>query len=84
MNGFRLFVTCPDEGLIDSDREVTYPFGYGLPYTSFSQTMGTISESNGSLAFSVTVTNTGNTAGKDVMEVCFNPPIPTAASRRPV
>ena len=41
---------------------------------SFKQEMGPISESNGTIAFEVTVTNTGSVAGKDVVEVYFNPP----------
>ena len=39
-----------------------------------TQEMGPISESNGTIAFDVTVTNTGSVAGKDVVEVYFNPP----------
>ena len=51
-----------------------YPFGYGLSYTTFSQEMGAITESNGVISFDVTVTNTGDVAGKNVVEVYFNPP----------
>ena len=36
--------------------------------------MGAISESNGTITFDVTVTNTGDVAGKDVVEVYYNPP----------
>lgn len=36
--------------------------------------MGPVSENNGVLSFDVTVTNTGSVAGKDVVEVYFNPP----------
>jgi beta-glucosidase len=36
--------------------------------------MGTLSESNGTISFDVTVTNTGFTAGKDVVEIYYNPP----------
>ena len=41
---------------------------------SFKQEMGPISESNGTIAFEVTVTNTGSVAGKEVVEVYFTPP----------
>lgn len=58
----------------DYDRTVVYPFGYGLSYTTFTQEMGEISESNGTISFDVTVTNTGNAIGKDVVEVYYNPP----------
>ena len=36
--------------------------------------MGAISESNGTITFDVTVTNTGDVAGKDVVQVYYNPP----------
>ena len=72
--GYRWYETAAVEGVIDYDKTVQYPFGYGLSYTSFKQEMGPISESNGTITFDVTVTNTGNVAGKDVVEVYYNPP----------
>jgi beta-glucosidase len=72
--GYRFYETASQEGLIDYDSVVQYPFGYGLSYTSFEQQMGTLSESNGTISFDVTVTNTGSTAGKDVVEIYYNPP----------
>ena len=36
--------------------------------------MSDITENDGTISFDVTVTNTGDTAGKDVVEVYFNPP----------
>ncbi len=72
--GYKFFETAAAEGLIDYDKIVQYPFGYGLSYTTFDQKMGEITESDGTLSFDVTVTNTGSVAGKDVIEVYFNPP----------
>ena len=72
--GYRFYETASTEGLIDYGKTVQYPFGYGLSYTTFKQEMGPISESNGTITFDVTVTNTGNTAGKEVVEVYYNPP----------
>ena len=72
--GYRWYETAAKEGVIDYDKEVVYPFGYGLSYTSFEQTMGAISEKNGEITFDVTVKNTGSVAGKDVVEVYFDPP----------
>ena len=72
--GYRWFETAAAEGKIDYDAAVVYPFGYGLSYTTFEQKMGDIAEANGVLSFDVTVTNTGSVAGKDVVEVYFNPP----------
>lgn len=51
---------------------VVFPFGYGLSYTSFQQTMkldGKLKDGTSQLTFDVTITNTGNTAGKDVVEL---------------
>ena len=72
--GYRYWETAAAEGIIDYDRMVQYPFGHGLSYTTFSQEMGTMSESGGTISFDVTVTNTGSVPGKDVVEVYYNPP----------
>ena len=72
--GYRFYETAAAEGLINYDDTVVYPFGYGLSYTAFTQEMGAISEDNGTISFDVTVTNTGDVAGKDVVEVYCNPP----------
>ena len=72
--GYKFYETAAAEGLIDYDSTVLYPFGYGLSYTTFTQEMGPISESDGTLSFDVTVTNTGSVAGKNVVEVYYNPP----------
>ena len=71
--GYRYYETAAAEGAIDYDAVVQYPFGYGLSYTTFSQTMKA-SEANGVITVEVTVTNTGSVAGKDVVEVYYNPP----------
>lgn len=72
--GYRFYETAAAEGLIDYDKTVVFPFGHGLSYTSFTQEMGEITESDGQISFDVTVTNTGSVAGKDVVEVYYNPP----------
>lgn len=72
--GYRFYETAAAEGLINYDEAVVYPFGYGLSYTTFTQEMGAISENDGTITFDVTVTNTGDVAGKDVVEVYYNPP----------
>ena len=72
--GYKFYETVADEGLINYDDTVIYPFGYGLSYTSFEQKMGDVSYKDGKVTFDVTVTNTGDTAGKDVVEVYYNPP----------
>lgn len=72
--GYRWYETAYDEGVLDYDSTVQYPFGYGLSYTTFEQEMGPISYENGTVSFDVTVTNTGSVAGKDVVEAYSNPP----------
>ena len=72
--GYRFYETAAVEGLIDYDKTVQFPFGYGLSYTDFEQKMGDITVADGQVSFDVTVTNNGTTAGKDVVEVYYNPP----------
>lgn len=72
--GYRFYETAAEEGLIDYDEAVVYPFGYGLSYTEFEQKMGDLTVNDGEISFDVTVTNQGEAAGKDVVEVYYNPP----------
>ncbi len=72
--GYRFWETAAAEGLINYEDAVQYPFGYGLSYTSFEQKMGEIQDNNGELSVDVTVTNNGEVAGKDVVEIYYNPP----------
>ena len=72
--GYKFYETAADEGLINYDDEVVFPFGYGLSYTSFTKEMSGITNDRTSLNFTVTVTNTGSVAGKDVVEIYSNPP----------
>ena len=72
--GYKFYETAADEGLINYDDEVVFPFGYGLSYTSFTKEMGGITNDGTNLNFTVTVTNTGSVAGKDVVEIYSNPP----------
>ena len=72
--GYKFYETADKEGVIDYDSLVQYPFGYGLSYTSFNQSMSELSVDGESISFDVTVQNTGSAAGKDVVEVYFDPP----------
>ena len=56
--------------------EVTYPFGYGLSYTTFTQTIDSISVdlSAQTATATVTVTNTGSVAGKDAVQLYVSVP----------
>ena len=72
--GYKFYETAAAEGLIDYDAEVQYPFGHGLSYTTFAQNMSEPSLTDTTFSFDVTVTNTGSVAGKDVVEVFYDPP----------
>lgn len=54
--------------------EVSYPFGYGLSYTTFEYSRPVVKASAGGFTASVTVTNTGSVAGKEVVEVYVSAP----------
>lgn len=63
-------------GNYDYGQTVTYPFGYGLSYTEFEWSDYQMSEADadGNITVSVKVKNTGNRAGKDVVQVYVQAP----------
>ncbi len=72
--GYRFWETAAEEGFLNYEEAVQYPFGYGLSYTTFEQEMGDLNVSDGNISVDVTITNTGDVAGKDVAEIYYNPP----------
>ncbi|WP_024285104.1 glycoside hydrolase family 3 C-terminal domain-containing protein [Cellulomonas sp. KRMCY2] len=74
--GYRYYETAAAEGFIDYDEAVVYPFGYGLGYTDFSwEVLGTeAGDVDGAISVTVEVTNTGDVAGKDVVELYYAAP----------
>lgn len=72
--GYKFYETADAEGFIDYDATVQYPFGYGLSYTQFEQEITNITDDGTTVTLDVDVTNTGDTAGKDVVEVYYTPP----------
>ncbi|MET4226666.1 glycoside hydrolase family 3 C-terminal domain-containing protein [Oerskovia enterophila] len=74
--GYRYYETAAAEGFIDYDQAVVYPFGYGLSYTDFSwKVVATEAGAvDGKISVTVEVTNTGTTAGKDVVELYYSAP----------
>lgn len=72
--GYKFYETAAVEGLIDYDSVVQYPFGYGLSYTTFEKNISDIQDDGNTITVEVTVTNTGDTAGKDVVEIYYTPP----------
>ena len=63
-------------GDYDYSQVVQYPFGYGLSYTTFAWSDFTMSDmdDNGDIQIQVTVTNTGDVTGRDVVQVYLNAP----------
>lgn len=72
--GYRFFETASDLGVINYDDVVQFPFGYGLSYTTFQQTMSDITYLQSRVSFDVTVMNTGSVPSKDIVQVYSNPP----------
>lgn len=58
----------------DYTSEVSYPFGYGLSYTQFEQTLDEVSIDGETITVTVTVTNTGDTAGKSAVQIYAQTP----------
>lgn len=61
-------------GVWDYAQEVTYPFGYGLSYTKFEQTLDKVSIDGDKITVTVTVTNTGHSAGKSTVQIYAQTP----------
>lgn len=89
--GYRFYETAYAESLngnaamkgynFDYDKEVVYPFGFGLSYTQFSWELVNGDELNGktlaadtSLTFLIKVTNIGSRSGRDVVQLYVTPP----------
>ena len=67
--GYRYFETYAN-----AYERVLYPFGYGLSYTSFDITTGTITADATHINIPVTVKNTGAVKGKEVVQVYYAAP----------
>ncbi len=65
--GYRYFETFAPE-------KVQYPFGFGLSYTTFDWEIKDFDADENEISVKVNVTNTGNVAGKDVVQVYFSAP----------
>ncbi len=64
--GYRHFTT--------SGTKVSYPFGYGLSYTDFAYSKPVVKAGTDGFTATVTVTNTGSVAGKEVVELYVSAP----------
>jgi beta-glucosidase len=65
--GYRYFDTF--------DKAVSYPFGFGLSYTTFNYLNPKITETDGVYTVTVDVKNTGKAAGKEIIQLYVSAPI---------
>ncbi len=63
------------------DKEVSYPFGYGLSYTTFEYSEPTIAQNGDVYTVTVNVKNTGKVAGKEVVELYVSAPDAAAVNK---
>ena len=64
--GYRYFTTTKEA--------VSYPFGFGLSYTSFTYNKPVVKATKDGLTASITITNTGKRAGKEVVQLYVSAP----------
>ena len=67
--GYRYFETIPGAAA-----QVNYPFGFGLSYTTFNWSVENAEQTDDAICFRVNVENTGNYAGKEVIQVYVQAP----------
>ena len=67
--GYRWFETFDPE-----NKKVAFPFGFGLSYTTFDLSEPYVRENDKYIETQVQVTNTGKTAGKEVVQVYYSAP----------
>ena len=59
---------------LDVSNDPLYPFGYGLSYTTFDSSIAAVEDDGEKITLDVAVKNTGDTAGKYVAEIFYEPP----------
>lgn len=78
--GYRYYETAAVEAAagnypgFDYDAAVTFPFGFGLSYTSFKRELLDVRREDGDVVASVLVSNEGQVAGRDVAQLYSTPP----------
>jgi len=73
-NGYRYFDSMYKSLADDPATVVNYPFGHGLSYTSFDVADVKVTANHKSLTVRASVTNTGTTAGREVVQVYVSAP----------
>lgn len=83
--GYKYFETrSATDPSFDYDSLVMFPFGHGLSYTTFEKEIIDMTVENGQITVRVGVVNTGDVAGKDVIQIYYNPPYTGAIEKSTV
>lgn len=83
--GYKYFETRNDtDSTYDYDADVAFPFGHGLSYTTFEKNIMAMNVADGTVTLRVEVKNTGDRAGKDVLQIYYNPPYTGAIEKSTV
>ncbi|WP_186578476.1 beta-glucosidase [Aquibacillus kalidii] len=73
--GYKYFETRHDtDESYKYDEDVKFPFGHGLSYTTFEKEIVEMTEKDGEITLRVAVKNAGDVAGKDSIQIYYNPP----------
>lgn len=72
--GYKYYETASEEGFINYDEAVVYPFGYGLSYTTFEKELTKANLNGNHLELEVRVKNTGSVAGKEEVQLYYTAP----------
>ncbi len=72
--GYRYYETRYGNDEKAYDENVIYPFGYGLSYTTFDQEIISNDVTDSKVNLEIKVTNTGDVAGKEVVQIYYTPP----------
>lgn len=73
--GYRYYETADAvDSTFDYNKAVLFPFGYGLSYTDFTQELLSLTEDGNQITAKVKVTNSGSTAGKEVVQLYYTAP----------
>lgn len=72
--GYRYYETRFGEDAKAYDENVVFPFGHGLSYTTFEQNIVNFASNDQTITVDVEVVNTGDVAGKDVVQLYFMAP----------
>lgn len=67
--GYRYYETAAELGYLDYEESVDFPFGFGLSYSSFEQDLVSVNESGDTVEVTVSVTNTSDIDGKEVVQL---------------